>query len=80
MCIFSLIRYIENSLYSGTNENVYRKFLLHPSDETQNKIKQEISSLYFNDQISDKVFKVLQNDNPVIGKFRVLAKLKLNLV
>jgi hypothetical protein len=43
-----------------------------------NKIKDEISSLYINGHISDKVFKVLLNNSPVIGKFRVLAKLHKN--
>jgi hypothetical protein len=77
-CLISNENLNELCLEHLSNEKIYKKFLSNPLEETMNKIKDEISSLYINDHISDKVFKVLLNNSPVIGKFRVLAKLHKN--
>ena len=61
-----------------SNNLIYKEVDENPLLATTDLINRELMNLYSNLLISDKVYKVLQIVNPVIGKFRVLAKVHKN--
>jgi hypothetical protein len=57
-----------------SNSLVYKKIDYNPLIEVRDLVNKELYDLYSKQFISEKLYKVLYNENPVIGKFRILAK------